>query len=67
MFPIFYHAASIIISLTCCKFHAQNTFLLGIELRSSLIFESIWIGNVYLYVYGHVGVGLVNYGDERYR
>ena len=66
MRPIFHHAASIIISLNCCQFHTQNTFLFGMELRSSLIFEMIWIGTVDLYIYGRVGPVLVHSDHERY-
>ena len=44
----------------------QDSFILGMEARSSFIFGSIWIGVSDLCVYGHVGDGLNHYGDEIY-
>ena len=41
-------------------------FLLGVEVRSSLIFGMIWIGFGDLCSYGHVGASLDHYGDERH-
>ena len=35
IFPILHHDASIILSLTCCQVHIQNTFLVGTQLRGS--------------------------------
>ena len=66
MFVIFSHDASIMISLPSCKVHIQSIFNLGLEVRSSLIFERICIGKVDLCVYVSVGAGLDHYGDERY-
>ena len=66
MFPILCQYASILISFPCCQFHTQSIFLLGTEVRSSLIFERICIGKVDLCVYVSVGDSLDYYGDERY-
>ena len=46
--------------------YIQNIFLLGMEVRSYLSFERIWIGTVDLCVYGCIGASLYHSGDERY-
>ena len=44
----------------------QDRFVLSIEVRSSLVFESIWIGTVEQCVYGQVTDGVDHTGDESY-
>ena len=41
-------------------------FILGIDVRSYLIFEMIWVGTVDLSGYRRVGAGLDHSGDEKY-
>ena len=66
MFPIFHHPESIIVSIPCCQVHIQNIHILGMEVISSLIFESICISTVYLCDYRRSGAGLYHYSDEIY-
>ena len=42
----------------------QASFILGVDLRNSLIFGKIWIGDGDLCDYVNFGAGLYQYGDE---
>ena len=66
MFTSFYNDAPIIISLSCFQVHIQDIFLLGMEVRSSLIFERVKIGNVNLCFYVCVESGLYHSGNKSY-
>ena len=66
VFPVFHHAASIIISLPCCEGHMKDIFILGVQSSGSSVFEKICIVGVTMYPYGRGDVCLVHSGDERY-